>query len=118
LRTFRVIHVASFVAYLTSVAHGLFSGTDTSLAMTQLMYAGTFLVVVFLTIYWLIVARSQKAALAPVPPANPPAQPARAIPQGQYIQAGRMGQPIQPGQLLRPPANPAPPRASTTRPPR
>jgi predicted ferric reductase len=54
LRTFRIIHLVSFAGYLGSAVHGLFSGTDSPLPMVQLMYVGTFLVVVFLTTYWLV----------------------------------------------------------------
>ena len=60
MRTFRVIHLASFVAYLGATLHGLFSGTDSPLLATQLMYAGTFLVIVFLTSYWLLAQRVKR----------------------------------------------------------
>ncbi len=53
MKTFRYIHYSSLIAYLGATAHSLFSGTDTSLPIAQVMYAGTFLVVVFLTVYWL-----------------------------------------------------------------
>lgn len=53
-KTFRSIHVLSLVAFLGAAIHGFFSGTDSSLWVTQWMYAGTFLSVVFLTSYWLI----------------------------------------------------------------
>ncbi len=50
-RAFRVIHYASFVAFLATAAHGLFAGTDSVLPATQLMYFGTTMIVVFLTAY-------------------------------------------------------------------
>jgi predicted ferric reductase len=55
MKAFRVIHVLSLVAYLAAVAHAFVSGTDSALPAVQIMYAGTFLVVVFLTVYWLVV---------------------------------------------------------------
>ena len=60
MRAFRVIHLASFVAYLGATLHGFFSGTDSPLLATQLMYAGTFLVIVFLTSYWLLAQRVKR----------------------------------------------------------
>src|SRR6185369_232404 len=53
-KAFRSIHVLSLVSYLGTTLHGLFAGTDSALPVTMLMYVGTFLVVVFLTAYWLI----------------------------------------------------------------
>lgn len=53
VKTFRSIHVLSLVGYLGATLHGLFAGTDSALPVTTLLYAGTFLVVVFLTVYWL-----------------------------------------------------------------
>ena len=60
-KAFRAIHVSSLLAYLGATVHGFFSGTDSSLLTTQLIYAGTFLTVIFLTVYWLIVAAQRKA---------------------------------------------------------
>jgi predicted ferric reductase len=76
MKTFRVIHLLSFVAYIGSAVHGLLSGTDSPLLMTGLMYAFTFLVVVFLTVYWLFTARSKRT---PVPAPKPVAQAARPL---------------------------------------
>ena len=59
-KAFRAIHVFSLVSYLGTTLHGLFAGTDSALPITMLIYAGTFLVVVFLTIYWLIMRSSRK----------------------------------------------------------
>lgn len=69
---FRAIHLLSLVAYLGGTLHGLYSGTDSPLLSFQLMYKGTGLVVVFLTVYWLVLriqaSRSaQQKALATVP---------------------------------------------------
>ena len=61
-KTFRSIHVLSLVSYLGTTLHGLFAGTDSALPITMVIYAGTFLIVVFLTIYWLIMRTSKKDA--------------------------------------------------------
>jgi sulfoxide reductase heme-binding subunit YedZ len=53
-KTFRVIHLASFLAYAGVTVHGLMAGTDSPLWTVQLMYIGTALVIVFLTIYWIM----------------------------------------------------------------
>jgi sulfoxide reductase heme-binding subunit YedZ len=60
VKSFRVIHYLSLIGYLFATVHGFFAGTDTPLPATELMYAGTFLVVVFLTSYWLIVLAQKK----------------------------------------------------------
>ena len=57
---FRTIHVFSLVSYLGTTLHGLFAGTDSALPITMLLYAGTFLVVIFLTVYWLIMRTPKK----------------------------------------------------------
>jgi predicted ferric reductase len=56
-KTFRSIHVLSLVSYLGTTLHGLFAGTDSALPATVLLYAGTFLVIVFLTVYWLVMSK-------------------------------------------------------------
>jgi predicted ferric reductase len=53
-KAFRSIHVLSLLSYLGTTLHGLFAGTDSALPITMLIYAWTFLIVVFLTLYWLI----------------------------------------------------------------
>ena len=53
-KTFRLIHLASFFAYAGVTVHGLMAGTDSPLWTVQLMYGGTALVIVFLTIYWIM----------------------------------------------------------------
>lgn len=52
-KTFRSIHVLSLLGYLGVTLHGVFAGTDSPLLAMQLLYQGTALVVIFLTIYWL-----------------------------------------------------------------
>jgi sulfoxide reductase heme-binding subunit YedZ len=54
VKAFRSIHVLSLVGYLGTTLHGFFAGTDSALPITMFLYVGTFLVVVFLTIYWLL----------------------------------------------------------------
>jgi predicted ferric reductase len=51
---FKAIHLLSLVGYLGATLHGLYSGTDSPLLSMQLVYRGTGLIVIFLTIYWLI----------------------------------------------------------------
>ncbi len=53
VQMFRSIHVLSIAGYLGTTLHGLFAGTDSSLPVTMFLYAGTLLVIVFLTVYWL-----------------------------------------------------------------
>jgi len=54
MKMFRLIHTLSLAGYLGALVHAFMSGTDSSLLSIQLMYAGTFLVTVFLTVYWLV----------------------------------------------------------------
>jgi len=67
-QAFRSIHALSLIGYLGATLHGLFAGTDSALWMTKLLYAVTFIVIVFLTAYWLILVtlnkRGKAAALA------------------------------------------------------
>ncbi len=69
---FRSIHVLSLLGYLGATLHGFFAGTDSALPMTRLIYAGTFLVVVFLTAYWLVIRglNGKSAKAAATRPAN------------------------------------------------
>jgi len=60
MKAFRYIHYTSLLGYLGAVGHSLFSGTDSSLPVVQLMYAGTFLAVIFLTVYWLFMVWQSK----------------------------------------------------------
>jgi predicted ferric reductase len=55
MQAFRSIHILSLVGYLGATLHGLFAGTDSALPVTKLIYAGTSLVVIFLTVYWIVV---------------------------------------------------------------
>jgi predicted ferric reductase len=59
-KRFKAIHTVSLVGYLGVVLHAFFAGSDSSLGAVQLIYLSTFMVVVFLTSYWLINARQMK----------------------------------------------------------
>jgi predicted ferric reductase len=66
-KTFRVIHLVSYVAFIAAALHGLFAGTDSPLPAVQAMYLATTLSVVFLTAYRIIMsaqAKRQRAALS------------------------------------------------------
>ncbi len=65
-KAFRSIHYLSLIAFAGAAIHGLYSGTDSPLPAVQLMYAGTSLSVLFMTVYWLVIAwlkRSKQKAL-------------------------------------------------------
>src|SRR5512138_1922051 len=53
-QAFRSIHLLSLLGYLGATMHGLFAGTDSALPITKAIYLVMFLVVVFLTAYWLV----------------------------------------------------------------
>jgi len=65
-KAFRSIHALSLVGYLGATLHGLFAGTDSALGMTKLLYAITFIVIVFLTAYWLVILGMNKQEKAAV----------------------------------------------------
>ncbi len=71
MKAFRYIHYTSLIGYLGATAHSFFSGTDSSLPIAQFMYAGTFLVVVYLTVYWLFLVwmGKQPPSASPAPKA-------------------------------------------------
>jgi len=60
-KAFRSIHMFSLLGYLGATFHGLFAGTDSALPVTMFLYGGTFLSIVFLTVYWLVMRQSEKA---------------------------------------------------------
>ena len=68
MQAFRSIHVLSLVAYLGVTLHGLLSGTDTSLISVLGLYAGTFLVVVFLLAYWVFQLVEKRSSPRPAAP--------------------------------------------------
>ncbi len=51
---FRKIHYLSFIAYFGATLHGLYAGTDSVLPAANLLYKGTLLATLFLTVYWLV----------------------------------------------------------------
>jgi predicted ferric reductase len=67
-QAFRSIHILSLAGYLGATLHGFFAGTDSALPITRLIYAGTFLAIVFLTAYWLVLrALGRQADKSPAP---------------------------------------------------
>lgn len=56
-KTFRVIHLVSYIAFIAAALHGLFAGTDSPLPAVQVMYLLTALSVVFLTVYRIVMSK-------------------------------------------------------------
>ncbi len=75
MKAFRVIHVFSLLAYVGVLVHSVMSGSDSSLTSVLLLYAGTFLVTVFLMTYWIYYSaqknRQKKLALLKVENTKP-----------------------------------------------
>jgi len=77
MKNFRAIHVLSLLGYLGITLHGLYSGTDSPLISLQLLYRGTGLIVIFLTVYWLVqkylqnIEKKQKMEQVRVPTPGP-----------------------------------------------
>ena len=68
-KAFRSIHVLSLVGYLGVTLHGLFAGTDSALPLAKILYLGTFLVVIFMMVYWLVllgIAKQERTRQATV----------------------------------------------------
>jgi sulfoxide reductase heme-binding subunit YedZ len=61
MKAFRVIHYFSLLSYLGVTVHGFLAGTDTSLLSVMGLYASTLLVVVFLTVYWIVIGMLKSA---------------------------------------------------------
>ena len=61
-KRFKAIHTLSIFGYLGVILHAFFSGSDSSLGVAQLIYLSTFLVIVFMTSYWLIQGKQLKKA--------------------------------------------------------
>lgn len=57
---FRKTHYLSLVAYFGATLHGLFAGTDSVLPIANLLYKGTFLVTLFLIMYWIVLLYFKK----------------------------------------------------------
>jgi len=60
MAAFRKIHYLSLVAYFGATLHGLYAGTDSVLPIANLLYKGTFLVTLFLVVYWVILLYFRK----------------------------------------------------------
>lgn len=54
MKAFRSIHMLSLIGYAAVTVHGIYAGTDSPLTAMKLTYAGTSLVVIFLTVYYLV----------------------------------------------------------------
>ncbi len=66
-RAFRWIHILSLGGYVGATLHGLFAGTDSALPITQVLYIGSALVVLFLTADWIVLGaltKREKAVVA------------------------------------------------------
>jgi sulfoxide reductase heme-binding subunit YedZ len=57
---FRKIHYLSLVAYFGATLHGLYAGTDSALPIANLLYKGTFLITLFLVVYWIVLLYFRK----------------------------------------------------------
>ena len=73
-QTFRSIHVISLLGYLGATLHGLYAGTDSALPVTKLLYIGTLLVIVFLTVYWLVLSALTRTERSLMRPAKNPSR--------------------------------------------
>jgi len=84
-KAFRVIHVFSLLGYVTVTAHGLFAGTDSALPVTKVLYGVSFLVILFLTVFWFVMNRlDQPTTPVPVGAKKPQARYAAATYEGSY----------------------------------
>jgi predicted ferric reductase len=66
-KAFRAIHVFSLLGYLGVTLHGLFAGTDSALAVTKILYGGSFLVILFLTVFWFVMNETDRSKPVPAP---------------------------------------------------
>ncbi|HMB22716.1 MAG: hypothetical protein ACM33V_01905 [Chloroflexota bacterium] len=80
-KTWRVLHYLSFAMYIMGLAHGLFSGTDTSASWAQWYYWISGGSLLFLFVYRILNTATEK--LAPRP--KPAVQSQRAMPQPKPI---------------------------------
>jgi methionine sulfoxide reductase heme-binding subunit len=84
MNTFRAIHIFSLLGYLGVTLHGFYAGTDSPLLSMQLLYRGTALVIVFLTVYYFVQKYQQKAdAKKKAELAHPPVKKLARSPQGK-----------------------------------
>ncbi|KPV53579.1 hypothetical protein SE17_08820, partial [Kouleothrix aurantiaca] len=62
-RTWRMLHFLSFAVFVLALGHGVVTGTDTSTIWATLMYAGTGLSVLAMTIYRVVATRRTRPAV-------------------------------------------------------
>jgi predicted ferric reductase len=55
-KAFRAIHFASYLSYVGVTLHSVFTGTDSVLPAAQWMYVATALVVIFMTVYRIVIS--------------------------------------------------------------
>jgi predicted ferric reductase len=72
-KTWRVVHYASFAAYLGALVHGLLSGTDTSAPWAQYFYWITGTCTLFVLMYRILTSKKTAHAPAARPAVNPAA---------------------------------------------
>ena len=60
MKVFRTIHVFSLVSYFAITLHSFMSGSDSSLPSVMVLYVVTFLITMFLIVYWLVMAAQKK----------------------------------------------------------
>ena len=63
-KTFRLIHLVSYIAFVAAALHGLFAGTDSPLMTVQMMYVLTSLSILFLTVYRIVTSRRLRSRTA------------------------------------------------------
>jgi methionine sulfoxide reductase heme-binding subunit len=70
-KAFRAIHILSLLGYLGTTLHGLYAGTDSALPITKVLYAGSFLIILFLTVFWFVMNRLNQPKPVPEPVKKP-----------------------------------------------
>ena len=70
-RAFRMIHLLSYGMFLLALVHGLGAGTDSTTLWAGIMYWATGGVVLFLTVYRILVTRAQPRRAAPAAQPRP-----------------------------------------------
>ncbi|MCX6059672.1 MAG: hypothetical protein NTW69_16165 [Chloroflexi bacterium] len=60
MAAFRKIHYLSLVGYVGATLHGLYAGTDSVLPIANILYKGTFLITLFLVVYWVVILWMRK----------------------------------------------------------
>ncbi len=85
-KAFRFIHVFSLAGYLGVTLHGLFAGTDSALPIAKVLYGFTFLIMLFLTVFWFVMNRLNRPTPVPAPAAakKPQVQSNRMTYTGSY----------------------------------